>query len=50
METVSNILLKKACLEVAEGWRRQLVFPEAEVVAATCCIAGGQWARSWWLL
>lgn len=38
------------CLFLMEGWKRQLVFPEAEVVAATCCIAGGQWARSWWLL
>lgn len=50
MKTVLNILLKKACLEVAERWKRQLVFPEAEVVAATCCVAGGQWACSWWLL
>lgn len=49
MKTVLNILLKKACLEVADGWKRQLVFPEAEVVEATC-VAGGQWACSWWLL
>lgn len=49
MKIVLNILLKKACLEVADGWKRQLVFPGAEVVAATC-IAGGQWACSWWLL
>lgn len=38
------------CLFLMEGWKRQLVFPVAEVVIATCCIAGGQRARSWWLL
>lgn len=48
-EDCLHILLKKACLEVAEGWKRQFVFPAAEVVAATC-IAGGKWAHSWWLL
>lgn len=28
---------------------KDIVFPGTEVVAATC-IAGRQWARSWWLL